>query len=100
MSDPLTELRDRIDAAQAATERLADEVRDMPRAAQDAQEEISALAAVAQAAKALLPADLWEGLCDLVRGLLVIVRALLDRWIEALSGPPAPAPPVRDIPIG
>jgi hypothetical protein len=35
-----------------------------------------------------------------VRGLLLLVRALIDRWIQALGAPPAAAPIARDIPIG
>jgi hypothetical protein len=100
VSDPLAELRERIDAAQAATERLASEVRDVPRAAGEARGEIGALAAFVQAAGALLPDDLLASVRDLVRGLLLLVRALLDRWIDALEGPPPAAPPERDIPIG
>jgi hypothetical protein len=107
-SDPLEELRERVAAAQAAAERLAEETaaaRDelgddgVPRAAGVASGEIRALAAVAQAVRALLPEDLWEQLCDLVRGLLILVRALLDRWIDAFSGAPSSGPVVRDIPI-
>lgn len=107
-ADPLDELRERVAAAQAAAERLAEETAavrkeaggDVPRAAGVAGAEIQALAAVAHAVRALLPQDVWEGLCDLVRGLLMLVRALLDRWIEELAEPPPAAPPARDIPIG
>jgi hypothetical protein len=98
-ADPLDELRERVAAAQAAAERLADDVGDVPRAVGEAGAEIHALAALAHAVRALLPEDLWEGLCDLVRGLLMLVRAVLDRWIEALGQPPPSAPAPRDVPI-
>lgn len=98
--DPLEELRERVAAAQAATERLVAETADVPGAARTAGAELHALAALAHAARALLPADLWDQICDLVRGLLRLVRAILDRWIDALSEPPAAAPVARDIPIG
>ena len=105
--DPLAELRERVAAAQAAAERLAEETAaardelgdDVPRAAGAASGEIQALAAVAHAVRALLPEDLWEGLCDLIRGLLILVRAVLDRWIEAFGAPAPAGPVVRDIPI-
>jgi hypothetical protein len=105
--DPLEELRVRIAAAQAAAERLAEETRavreeaedGVPRAAGVAGAELHALAAVAHAVRALLPEDLWAQLCDLIRGLLVLVRALLDRWIEALRDAPPAAPVARDIPV-
>jgi hypothetical protein len=103
-ADPLDELRERVAAAQAAAERLAEETaavgEDVPRAAGLAGAEIQALAAMAHAVRALLPQDLWEQMCDLVRGLLMLVRAILDRWIAALQDTPATAPIARDIPIG
>jgi len=99
-ADPLEELRARIEAAQVATERLARETAAArEEAAAVAGAEIGALAAAAQAVRALLPTDLWDQLCDLVRGLLVLVRAILDRWIDALQAPSAPAPQVRDVPV-
>ena len=99
-ADPLEELRARIEAAQEATERLARETAAArEEAAAVAGTEIHALAAAAQAVRALLPQETGDGLCDLVRGLLMLVRAILDRWIGALHGPSAPAPRVRDVPI-
>jgi len=102
-ADPLEELRERVAAAQAAAERLAEETAaggEVPRSAGVARAELQALAAIAHAVRALLPEDLWEGLCDLLRGLLTLVRALLDRWIDALADSPPAAPAARDIPIG
>ena len=102
-ADPLDELRERVAAAQAAAEALAEETaamrEELPRSAGAAGAEIQALAAVAQAVRALLPEDLWEQVCDLIRGLLILVRALLDRWIEAFGAAPQPGPVARDIPI-
>jgi hypothetical protein len=101
--DPLDELRERVAAAQAAAEALAEETaamrEDVPRSAHAAGAEIGALAAVAHAVRALLPEELWEQVCDLIRGLLILVRTLLDRWIEVLGGPAPTGPVVRDIPI-
>lgn len=102
-ADPLDELRERVAAAQAAAEALAEETaamrEEVPRSAAAAGAEIGALAAVAQALRALLPDDLWEQVCDLIRGLLMLVRALLDRWIEAFGVSPQTGPVARDIPI-
>ena len=102
-ADPLDELRERVAAAQAAAEALAEETaavrEELPRGAAAASAELGALAAVAQAVRALLPEDLWEQVCDLIRGLLILVRALLDHWIEAFGAPPQAGPVVRDIPI-
>lgn len=103
-ADPLDQLRERVAAAQAVAERLAEEAaaagEEVPHHAGDAAAELHALAAMAQAVKALLPDDLWEQLCDLVRGLLMLVRAILDRWIDRLASAAPPAPVVRDIPVG
>ena len=99
-TDPLEELRARVAAAQEATERLAQETAAArEEAAGIAGAEIHALAAAARAVRALLPDELWEQLCDLIRGLLLLMRAILDRWIEALREPTAAAPAVRDVPI-
>jgi hypothetical protein len=104
MNDPLEDLRERVAAAQAAAERLAEETAavrgDVPGAAGAAGAEIRGLAAMVQAVRALLPQDLFEQLCDLVRGLLLLVRAVLDRWIAALRDTGPEAPVARDIPIG
>jgi uncharacterized alpha-E superfamily protein len=99
-SDPLEELRARVAAAQEATERLARETASArEEAAGLAGAEIHALAAAARSVRALLPDDLWEQLCDLIRGLLMLMRAILDRWIEALREPAGAAPLPREIPI-
>jgi hypothetical protein len=99
-ADPFEDLRARIASAQAATERLAQETAaTREEAAGIAGAEMHALAAAARAVRALLPDDLWDQLCDLIRGLLRLVRAILDRWIEALQAPSDPAPMVRDVPI-
>jgi hypothetical protein len=99
-ADPLEDLRQRIASAQAATARLAQETAAArEEAAGVAGAEMHALAAAARAARALLPDDLWEQLCDLIRGLLRLLRAILDRWIQALERPPGAAPIVRDIPV-
>ena len=98
-ADPLEELRARIASAQAATERLAQETAAAREEAGVAGAELLALAAAARAARALLPDELWEQLCDLIRGLLRLVRAILDRWIAALEQPAGAGPVAREIPI-
>jgi hypothetical protein len=109
--DPLEALRARVEAAQAAAERLAEEAAaareeaderaraEPPRSAAEAAAEVQALAAVLHAARALLPEELWAQLCDLLRTLLVFVRAVLDWWIERLEGRPPAPPAVEDIPL-
>ncbi|WP_259312006.1 hypothetical protein [Capillimicrobium parvum] len=109
--DPLEELRTQVRATQEAAQRLmADGVpphgwegerSDAGAFGQDVQ----ALAALLQTLRELLPPDLREQVADLIRGLLLVLRALID-WlvaaIEERSGVPA-APGaddrVEDIPI-
>jgi hypothetical protein len=101
--DPLAELRERLREAEESARRLADE---LPGAgaggsrngatAQDAQ----ALATLLQALRGLVPPELQEQMRDLVRQVLMLVRALIDRSLETLEpGPPAAPPEVHDIDI-
>jgi hypothetical protein len=108
--DPVEDLRIRVDAAQAAVERLAAAAREagagepgaayeIPRAGTEAAGEVHGLAAVVAMARAVIPEELWAQLVDLVRGLLLLVRALVDGWIARLEGPPAAPPAVHDVPV-
>jgi hypothetical protein len=105
--DPLATLSERVRAAQAAAERLADEAQargDVPHASQDATAEIQALVGLVQAARGLVPEELWAQLTQLVRQLLLLVRAIVEWWLERVDGSlrgPAPAEPprVEDIPL-
>ncbi len=108
--DPLAEVAARLEAAQAAAERLAAEAaaaRAAPGAARPpsadaAAAELQALLGLLDAARALVPEELWARLVELTRALLQAVRALLDGWIARLE-PDAPkgpgAPPVEDVPV-
>jgi hypothetical protein len=106
--DPVEDLRLRVDAAQAAVERLAAAAReagvgagahDVPRAGAQAAGEVHGLATVVAAARAVIPEELWAHLVELVRGLLLVVRALVDGWLARLDGPPPAPPEVHDVPI-
>jgi hypothetical protein len=110
--DPLDALRAQVRATQEAAERLvSDGV--PPRGWEGARvdpaafgEEVRSLATVLQTLREMLPPDLREQVADLIRQLLLVVRALID-WlvavIEERSGAAAPAAAptdrVEDIPI-
>ena len=110
--DPLEELRAQVRATQEAAERLmADGVppHGWEGERSDAGafgEEVQALAALLGTLRELLPPDVREQVSDLIRGLLLVLRALID-WlvavIEERSGAPAAAAAgddrVEDIPI-
>jgi hypothetical protein len=47
----------------------------------------------------LVPPELQQQVTDLIRQVLVLVRAVLDRWIERLEPARGGEPDVEDIPI-
>jgi hypothetical protein len=104
--DALGDLRARISATQEAAERLAGEAQRAARAAsggrvppqgwaapQDRaarQEEAQALLALLQALRELVPAELQAQLTEVVRQVLLLLRALIDWWVEQLEANPRP----------
>ncbi len=118
--DPLSELRDRIRATQEAAERLAHEAsdaRDADRNGQTPPEgwrttgdheartgELQALVALLDSLRGLVPTELQEQLTEVVRQVLLLVRALIDWLVERMergevTPRPATGPDVQDIPI-
>ena len=119
-AEALERLRERLQATQQAATRLADEAAaerdaaragddrpplagwDVPRQAEEAHTEIEALIALLGTLRDVLPPELRAQLAELVRALLVFVRAVLDWSIErlALDDRRGDEPDVEDIPIG
>jgi hypothetical protein len=104
--DPLEELRDRLRATQEAAERLAGDIPAQGFAApQDGEataREVQALVAVLHTLRAAVPEELWNQVREVVRQLLLLLRALVDLIVDRLSAGPARAaegPVVQDIPI-
>jgi hypothetical protein len=99
--DPLSELRERVHAAQAAAERLAGEARAqagaMPRA--DARDELDALVALLRALRELVPPELQAQVTEVIRQVLLLLRAVIDYWVERLDTPRPAEVEVQDIPI-
>ena len=95
--DPLSELRERVHAAQAAAERLAGEARELPR--HDTRDELDALVALLRALRELVPAELQQQVSDVIRHVLLLLRALIDYWVDRLDAPRPAAVEVQDIPI-
>jgi uncharacterized membrane protein YccC len=99
--DPLDALRERIRATQEAAEKLAGE----PRAAGDEEtaREAQALVALLQTLRDVVPPELWQQIRELTRQLLLLIRAIIDWWVDRIEpGPPGPrgaAPDVEDIEI-
>ena len=120
--DPLHELRERLAATQAAAERLAGEASHAraehaegrippsgwatPREHAERSEELRALLGLLEALRSLVPAELEAQLREVTRQLLLLVRAVVDWWLERVDAAPAapgapagPEPRLQEIPI-
>ena len=109
------QLRARIRSTADAAERLSFEAAsgatgDGPdparraRAADDATQEAQALVALVQLLRDLLPDELRQQVTDLVRQVLMLVRAVIDWYLLRLepgeaTPRPSAAPAVEDIPL-
>jgi hypothetical protein len=115
-SDPLSRMRDQIDSAYGAADRLVREAEaaareragdvppsgwEGPRAERErsAFAELQALAGLLEAARTSVPPEVARQLGEAVRELLLALRALLDWWIERLERSPEPPVEVQDIPV-
>ena len=104
--DPLDELRDRVRATQEAAERIMEQKvpprgwASPPRAAGEATSEMQAPVALLESLRDVLPPELRAQVTELVRQLLLVLRALIDWLVDRLErGPRGAAPEVEDIPI-
>jgi hypothetical protein len=100
-ADPLTELRERVRAAHAAAERLAGEARSQPREPppREAHDDLDALVGLLRALRELVPPELQHQVSELIRQVLLLLRAIIDFWVQRLDAPRAAEVEVRDIPI-
>src|SRR5690349_9523859 len=107
--DPIDDVREQIRAAEREAERIAREVPpggfETARENREHADEVQALAALLQTLRDLVPAELQEQFREVMRQVLLLLRALVDWWIERLDNEapvaraPAGEPPVEDIPI-
>lgn len=102
--DPLDTLRERIRATQEAAERLTGETAAAAGAPRSEQEETvreaQALVALLQTLRELVPAELWQQVRDLIRQLLLLIRAIIDWWVDRIETTPrGAAAVVEDIEI-
>ena len=110
----LDELRERLRATQEAAEKLAGRVPPQGWATASDQErtetaaEVQALVSILHALRDLVPDELWDQVREILRQLLLLLRALLDLVVERLgaddeaTGPrarPGSGPDLQDIPI-
>lgn len=107
MTDPdaLKRVREQVEAAHAAAEKLAQEAAnrgvpprgwDVPR---DKEPETQALAGLLDAVRGALPPELLRQLAEALRQLLLAIRALIDWYLERLDRSREREVDVEDIPI-
>lgn len=103
--DPLDELRTRVRETTEAAERIMREApprgwASPPRQGGEATSEMQALVALLESLRDLLPPELRAQVTELVRQLLLVLRALIDFLVDQLErGPRGASPAVEDIPI-
>jgi hypothetical protein len=114
--DPLAAMREQVDAAYEAADRLVREAEaaarhragevpergwEGPRAERErsAFAELQALAGLLETVRGSVPPELARQVGAAMRELLVALRALLDWWIERLDRAPEAPVEVQDIPI-
>jgi hypothetical protein len=104
-ADPIDELRERIAETKRAAERLAGDVPPAgwatPGAAREHQDDLAALAGLVGALRDLVPPELREQVNEVLRAVLLLLRAAIDWLTTQLDEPPPSAPQrdVQDIPI-
>jgi len=127
-TDPLAVLRARIEATQEAASALAADAEaalrsgagssegGIPRQGYSAptsapggtDDDLRALLGVLETLRALVPAELQQQVSDIIRQVLLLLRALIDLWVARLepgaaaarAQAEAGAPRVQDIPVG
>jgi hypothetical protein len=104
--DPLDDLRERVRATTEAAERIMREQvppggwATPPSEAGPATSEMQALVALLESLRDVLPPELRTQVTELVRQLLLVLRALIDFLVDRLEhGPRGSEPEVEDIPI-
>ena len=110
-ADPLHELRDRLRATQQAAERMAGSVPPAGWASErqraTVRDDLEEIAALLRTLRELVPAELQAQLAEVLRQVLLLIRALVDWWVDRLEATASGAPPARpaaapeaqDIPI-
>ncbi len=106
-ADPLDEIEERLRETREAARRLREaHVPPQgwavpPRDGGASSDDLAALIALVRAVRELVPPELREPLTDALRQVLLLVRALIDRWLEILEsdGDDGGSSEVEDIPI-
>lgn len=114
--DPLADLRERVRATREAAERLGEEAAEAMRAERErrvppsgwatpgqrseTREELQALVALLETIRDLVPAELQQQVREVIRQILLLIRAIIDWWLDHIDPAlHAGEPVVEDIPI-
>jgi hypothetical protein len=113
--DPLAELRERIRATREAAERLGEEAADAMRADREGRvppsgwatadqraetrAELQALVSLLDAVRDLVPPELQQQVREVVRQILLLIRSIIDWWLDRIETVRGVEPTVEDIPI-
>jgi hypothetical protein len=106
-ADPLSDLRDRLRETQAAAARLAGEEPHVPpqgwaappRSEAGSGDELAQLVALLGSLRELVPPELQQQVSEVIRNVLLLLRAVIDYWVERLDAPRPAEVEVQDIPI-
>jgi hypothetical protein len=89
--DPLDDLRDRLRETREAAERIGGRVPPQGWASAADREQtasdVQALVALLQTLRDVVPDELWEQVREVMRQLLLLLRAILDLAVERLERP-------------
>ena len=112
--DPLADLRDQLRATQEAAARLAGG-REVPPQGWASRadgagsgpgehdagltEELQQLVAVVASLRELVPPELQQQVSDVIRQVLLLLRAVIDYWVDRLDAPRPAEVEVQDIPV-
>ncbi len=93
-TDHLSDVRERIRAAQEAAGRIAQDIPPAgwatPEENRAAADEVEALAALLRTLRDLVPPELQQQVTDVLRQVLLLLRSLIDFWVARLDQAPAP----------
>ena len=98
LRDPLADLRSRLEETRAAAEHLAGEV-SQAREREALRDDVAAMAQLVQSLVELVPEDLREQVYEILRQILLLLRALIDWLVERLPQVRGSELVVEDIPV-
>ncbi len=113
--DPLAQLRERISATREAAEHLAANAAEAMRAERnggvpprgwatpeqrdETRVELQALLALLEALRDLVPPELQHQVREVIRQVLLLIRAIIDWWVDRIDAQRGAEPEIEEIPI-